>query len=352
MSYRSEANYIGNKQNHKDLKMTQYPNAVDTRTNNINMRGFINLGETAGAPDYVMAEYTNALIDATMAIQRTLGETPMIYHGAEADESGELIENFTVADRLTRIEDGLFDVRYGGEGWRDTVDRPVLNKHRHTGVNGQPPQIDLTEEVSNKLPHQNIDLNYKTGLTGAHIPLSPNNPTKIADTLDDFLSKSNGGTVKGPVNFIGPLKTRTHIDATANDVLNRGQSDLIADPKATAGRALSTLDTDNQRRLFSIGSVEKEHLLYGRYVLGIRLKKSKSLTENINLLSVQLGEQTEHFSEDTIKDVYRTVHYVFEHNSDNKDEDIIITKLSTEESVEVRVDNYYITPIHPATLDR
>lgn len=352
MSYRSEANYISNKQNYKDLKMTQYPNTLDTRSNNENMRGFTNIGESEGIPDFVMAEYTNALIDAVMAIQRTLGEKPTIHFGAEEIEFNELIENSTVSNRLTRIEDGLFDTRYGGEGWRDTINKPVLNNHRHTGRDGQPPRIVLTNEVEGLLPYQNINLNYQVGLTGAQISLSSLNPTKLDVVVEGLLSKSEGGTVTGPTYFTNQVKTRTHIDATAEDIVNKGQSRIISDSQATSGRALTSTETITQRRLFTINANEKKHLLYGRYVLGIRIKKNKSLQESFDLLNITLGRLSESFNQISMKDEYRTIHYVFEHNNLNKHDDLTITKLSTREALEVRVDNYYITPIHPATLDR
>lgn len=352
MSYRSEANYIPNKQNYKDLKLSHYPNILDTRENNTNMRGFVNIGETQAVPDFVMAEYTNALIDAVRAIQRTLGPTPMIYHGSTESERNQLIENYTVAKRLTRIEDGLFDVRYGGEGWRNVPDRPVLNNHSHTGVNGQPPRIHLVNEVTGLLRYQNINLNYQTGLTGAQISLSPSNNTKLHEVIADLLSKSQGGIVTGDTTFTGVLKTRTSIDATAQDIVNKGQSNLVSDNQTTAGRALSTTYTTAQRRVFTINGYEKNHLLFGRYVLGIRLKKSSSRAGAANILQVNLGNDFERYAEESIENSYKTIHYIFEHNEMNRNNNIDITKLSSYTSEEVRVDSYYIVPIHPATLDR
>lgn len=352
MSYRSEANYIPNKQNYKDLKLTQYPNVLDTRSNNTNMRGFVNIGETQSVPDFVMAEYTNALGDAVRAVQRALGPIPMVYHGATSNERNQLIENFSVANRLTRIEDGLFDVRYGGEGWQNTPSRPVLNNHSHTGINGQPPRIHLVNEVTGLLRYQNIDLNYQTGLTGAQISLSPSNSTKLHEVIADLLSKSQGGTVTGDTTFTGVVKTRTSIDATAQDVTNRGQSTLVSDHQTTSGRALSSTSTTAQRRLFTINGQEKNHLLFGRYVLGIRMKKSTSRISAANILQVSLGSDSEYFTEESVSNTYKTIHYIFEHNELNRNSNIDITKLSTNANEEIKIDSYYIVPIHPATLDR
>lgn len=351
MVYRSEANEIANKQNFQDLTMTQYPNALDTRTNNTNMRGFVNIGEEA-VPDFVMAEYTNALIDAVRAIQRTLGVAPSVYHGATSTERPQLIENFTVAKRLSRIEDGLFDTRYGGQNWTNSNPRPVINNHRHTGTNGQPPRIHLTDEVIGLLRYQNINLSHTTGLTGAQISLSPSNNTKIHEVISDLLSKSQGGTVTGDTIFTGVVKTRTSIDATAVDIVNKGQSTVVSDGGATSGRALSSTDTTAQRNIFRINSEETQHLLFGRYVMGIRIKKNSNRTSSSNILFIDGYNQQERYTEEDIDGDYKTIYFVFEKNQYNKSSNITVTKLSTASNLALIVDSYYITPIHPATLDR
>ena len=351
MVYRSEANEIANKQNFKDLTMTQYPNALDTRTNNTNMRGFVNIGEEA-VPDFVMAEYTNALIDAVRAIQRTLGVTPSVYHGATSTERPQLIENFTVNERISRIEDGLFDTRYGGQNWTNSNPRPVINNHSHTGANGQPPKIHLINEVTGLLRYQNINLSHTTGLTGAQISLSPSNNTKIHEVIADLLSKSQGGTVTGNTTFTGVVKTRTSIDATAVDIVNKGQSNVVSDNQTTAGSALSSTNTTAQRRMFTINANEKDHLLYGRYVLGLRVRKNTTRSGATNILQVNAGGRVENFTEENIPNTYKTIHYIYEHDSVTKSRNIDVIKLSTSSNQEIRIDNYYIVPIHPATLDR
>lgn len=352
MTYRSEANRIGNKQHYKDLNLSHYPTAIDTRINNTNMRGFVNVGETEAIPDYVMAEYVNAISDATMAVERALGVNPMVYYGATTVEIPELIENTTVSDRITRIENGLFDVRYGGEGWVFVPDRPTLNNHYHTGKNGQPPQVRLESEVRGLLPYKNIDLNYQTGLTGAHISVSTNNPTKISEALNDKLSKTEGGLVSGNVTFTGVVKTRTSMDATAPDIVNQGNSRLVSDIDATASRSLSAGLGDSQSRLFTINPDEKAHLLYGRYVLGVRVKKEFSYDDNIAILSCKLGGLVEEFMEGDIGSEYKTLHFVFEQNPETKNQAIEVSKLPSTETQNILLDSYYITPIHPATLDR
>ena len=351
MAYRSEANEIGNKQNFKDLTMTQYPNALDTRTNNTNMRGFVNIGEKE-RPDFVMAEYTNALIDAVRAIQRTLGVTPSVYHGATDDQRNQLIENFTVSKRISRIEDGLFDTRYGGQNWTNSNPRPVINNHNHTGVNGQPPRIHLVNEVTGLLRYQNINLSHTTGLTGAQISLSPSNNTKIHEVIADLLSKSQGGTVTGNTTFTGVVKTRTSVDATAVDIVNKGQSTTISDSSATSGRALSSTNTTAQRTIFRINNDETNHLLFGRYVMGVRIRKLSPRKSPTNILFIDGYGGQERYTEEDIDNNYKTIYFVFERTEYNRHSNITLTKLSTATNVELVVDSYYIVPIHPATLDR
>lgn len=350
--YRSEADRVPNKQNYKEYNLTHYPNNLDTRSNNTNMRGFINIGETEGIPDYVMAEYVNSAMDAIMSLERALGKTPMLYEDVKQIEVNNLIETFTVSDRISRIENGLFDERYGGKGWEYTPNRPVLNNHKHNGIGNNPPKIDLSTDVSGKLKRENIDLNHQTGLTGAHISLSPSNSTKINDAIKDALSKTEGGTVSGDVSFTGAVKTRTSIDATTTDIRNKGQSNIVSDVEATSGQALTSGNVTTQRRIFTIEARDKEHLLFGRYVLGVRIKKGNNSSESSGLVEFTLGGRRETIQEKDLESNYRMVHFVFEHNQSTKQDSLTLNKLATSDSKEIIVDSYYIVPIHPATLDR
>lgn len=363
--YRSEANRFENKKNYKRYNLSRYPNNLDTREDNINMRGFINIGETKGIPDYVMAEYMNAAMDGIMSLQQAIGTEPMVYHGATDTEINNLIETFTVSERIERIENGLFDERYGGKGWSYVPNRPVLNSHEHHGKNGHPSKINLSEdkidlvnegnsvysEVEGKLPHENINLDYRTGLTSAHISLSSANPSKLNTVIADLLSKSQGGRVSGNVSFTGVVKTRTSMDATAQDIINRGQSNIKTDHKATSGVALSSGSTTNQINLFNVNSNEISNLLYGRYVLGIRLKKKFDYNSNTNLLEFWFDGKYQYVQEKDIDIEFKTIHFIFELNHLSKNSYIWLAKMQSNNSQELTVDSYYITPIHPATLD-
>lgn len=354
--YRSEANRIGNKQSYKDLIMTHYPDNLDKRDNNENMRGFVNVGETEAVPDYVMAEYVNAATDAIMAIERALGTKPMVYHGAPSDQIQNIVNKNTVGDRLTRIENGLFDERYGGSGWTYVQNRPVLNSHRHDGGSGNPQKIRLVEDVEGLLQTRNINLNYKTGLTGAQISLSNTNPTKIDETIADLLSKTQGGTITGDTHFRGIVSTRTTIDATAKDINSdhdsRANSTLKSDSQATVGQSLTSGYTKSRVRLVNIPAKIKENLLLGKYALGIRAKIARGYSgSNKNTLRVWSSGNDQNYTDVEIGANYETIFHVFDQNSGNQRSGIWIEKNQTENEVEVVIDYYYILPIHPATLD-
>lgn len=349
MAYRSEANRIANKQNYKDLNLTQYPNQTDNRTNNTNMRGFTNVGE-GQIPDYVMAEYVNSALDGLMAVQRTLGVTPMVPYDTLPGNRNAVIEGQTVDSRLTRIEDGLFDERYGGEGWRFVPNRPTLSKHNHDGLNGHPGKINLVTEVTGLLPKQNINLTQKNGLTGADLFVSPSNNWKIKDALDDALSKTSGGVVTGDVDFEGRFSSRTRMDFIADELTNFSQGGLMSDNQATSGRALAVSSSSGVLNLLELTSDLKKQLVYGKYILSIRVKSSQAVASS--LLRFQLGSTQENVSGSLIDTSYKQLYFVFEQDATTKNQNLLIRKLATTNNVTLTIDSVFIEPIHPAVLDR
>lgn len=349
MSYRSEQNKIANKQNYKDLTLSQYPNALDTRANNTNMRGFINVGE-GEIPDYVMAEYVNAAMDGIMAIERTLGVAPMVPYDTPTGNINTVIENSTVNDRLARIEDGLFDERYGGSGWKYVGNRPTLSKHQHNGQNGHPSKIHLQTDVQSVIRKANIDLTLNTGLLGSDIFVSKQNAIKIDEAIADSLSKSAGGTVTAPVDFKSRFSSRTRMDFVASELTVGTGVTLISDAQASDGRAVRYGSTSTTLAMVRIPSALKAHLLYGKYVMGVRMKSS--LSNASSLLRVQLGAQVQTIKANEIGTSYKQVYFVFDHTSATKGQDLTIEKLATTSNTMVTIDSIIIEPIHPAVLDR
>lgn len=348
MSYRSEANRIANKANYKELNLTQYPNAIDTRINNENMRGFTNVGE-GQIPDYVMAEYVNAALDGLMAVERTLGTTPMVPHDTPPGNLNTVIEGQTVDGRLTRIEDGLFDERYGGEGWRFTPNRPTLSSHNHDGLNGHPSRIDLINEVTGLLRKQNINLTQNEGITGADLFVSPTNNWRIKEALDDALSKSAGGTVTGGTSFRGQFSSRTRMDFVAEELDGFSSGSLLSDSQATTGRAIQLSGT-GAGELLNISSELRSSLLFGKYILSIRVKSTSAVGGS--LLRFQLGTSQENVPGNEIDRNYKQIYFVFDQDETTKNQNIIIRKLATSNSVGLVIDSVFIEPIHPAVLDR
>lgn len=350
MAYRSESNKIGNKQNYTDLNLSQYPTTLDTRTNNPNLKGFINVGE-GQIPDYVMAEYVNATIDGLMAVERALGVTPMVPYDTAASSITTTIENSTVSARIKRIENGLFDVRYGGTGWTNVTNRPTLNNHNHDGLNGHPGKIHLQNEIEGLLLKKNLNLSASVGLTGADIFLSSANPIKINIALEDFLSKSKGGILNGPVTFNKGVQTRTTADFRADEMALLSNTSLVSDNASSGGKALSATSAGTAVTLFSLTSAERANMLYGKYICGIRVKLTGSATGNV--LRFQLGStaQTILDSELTVGK-YKQLYFVFNQDEMTKSSALQIQKLATASSIGIALDSVFIEPIHPAVLDR
>lgn len=350
MAYRSEQNKIANKINYTDLPLSQYPNTLDTRTNNTNMRGFVNV-EEGQIPDFVMAEYVNAALDGLMSVERALGTTPMVPFDAASDTIPNLIESSSVSDRLKRIEDGLFDERYGGAGWRNVANRPTLNNHSHDGLNGHPGKIHLINEVEGILQKDRLNLTLNSGVTGADIYTSKTNPVFIDEAINDSLSKSKGGTVTGPVAFKKGHITRTTADFTADELTSGSGATLLSNNEATSGRVLQLSGTSTVGTLANITASTRSHMLYGKYILAARIRLTTNTTGAV--LRFTLGSQTQTIlgSELTVGG-YKQIYFVYDQNSSSKNNDLIIQKLATTSTATVQLDNVFIQPIHPAVLDR
>ncbi len=354
--YRSEADALVAKTNYTALDLTLYPSQLDTRDNNENMRGFVNIGEGYKA-DYVYAEYINALGDAVMAIQRALGTNPMVPSWITA--AGDIIasaENDTVGERLTVIESGApFDKRYGGTGWSYTADRPTLSKHTHNGVGQNPDPISLTTDVTGKLPKTKLQLdaigNSATAVTGADLYVSPANLISLADAVTDGLSRSKGGVVTGDVSLRGATQTRTHLSYLSDEMSTRTGVTRESDSAATAGITLQAFGTD-AADLFSLPAADKQQLLFGRYVAAVRVKCSAVTHTPVLQISQGATTVTIHADEFGSANSYKQFYFVFDHNAATKATPVVFRKLATTAATIVAIDNIMVEPIHPAVLDR
>ena len=348
MSYRSEQNRIGNKKNYKDLNLTQYPNAIDSRTNNTNMRGFINVGE-GEIPDYVMAEYVNSALDGVMAVERALGVTPMVPYDTPSGNLNTVIEGSSVSDRITRIENGLFDERYGGAGWKYVPSRPTLSSHNHDGENGHPGKINLQNEVESTLRKGNIDLTIGTGLLGSDIFVSNQNAIKLDAAIADSLSRTAGGVVTGPVDFRNQFSSRTRMDFLPSE-LSRVSGRLVSDNEATSGQAIMMVGTSTTETVFNVTSKQRAHLLYGKYILAVRAKSDGK--SSATMLRIRVGNNIQNIKGNEIGTDFKQLYFVFDQDALTKEQDIQVQKLPTDTSVTLTFDSVIIEPIHPAVLDR
>lgn len=349
MAYRSESNTIGNKPDYQDLNLTHYPSNLDTRLNNKNMKGFVNIGE-GQIPDYVMAEYMNAVGDAVMAIERALGLKPMVPYGTNSGDISTIVSSSNVSSRIARIENGLFDERYGGSSWVYNAGRPTLSKHSHNGLNGHPNKISLKSEVSDLLGKTNIDLTSATGMTGSDIFISKVNPTPISDALGDFLSKSVGGIVRGPVSFEAPTQSKTHREFDHSNLKTQTGVSETTDHLASGKKAIRFNDTTLSSIVLSNGM---PNLFYGKYILGVRLKcsdftySSKIITlsygnDRIDIKGTDFNSNTE----------YRMFYMLINHDETNENTKLMIEKATTTKSVSILFDSAFLEPAHPAVLDR
>ena len=348
MSYRSEQNRIGNKKNYKDLNLTQYPNAIDSRTNNTNMRGFINVGE-GEIPDYVMAEYVNSALDGVMAVERALGVTPMVPYDTHVDSLNTVIEGGSVNARITRIENGLFDERYGGAGWKYVTNRPTLSSHNHDGRNGHPGKIHLRNEVESTIRKSHIDLTIGTGLLGSDIFVSNQNAVKVDAAIADSLSKTAGGVVTGPVDFRNQFSSRTRMDFLPAE-LSRASGVLVSDNQATNGQAVRIVGISTTDTVFNVTSQQRAHLLYGKYILAVRVKSS--ISSSATVLRIRVGNNIQNIKGNEIGTDFKQLYFVFDQDASTKGQHIQIQKLPTASSATLTFDSVMIEPIHPAVLDR
>lgn len=361
---RSERNKVGNTV-FPELDMTSYPKLKDGVTTdagasvkaNPNLKGWTNVGD-GPVPDYVMAEHVNALIDGMMAIQWTLGHDVMLpadTSGLSSEQLETIRQTKTVRARIDELETRNFDDRYGGPGWTPGDNR-TLAKHYHNGQAGSPPKVLLTNgaEVQGKLEKGNLNLNSSSGLTGEDIFLTVGGAETIEQSIQDRLSKTTGGIVRGKMEVQGALDYRLQKEIDQTMFGGTSQPDaqtLTGTRKEFAGTTVGTFI-----------DLKVSNLQYGMYVLGLRTKLvSGSLDTSvaIEIEKVAQAGESQQITYVTASD-YRTVgkwrmmYLVFEHEptTNGKQAHIRIRKAASASTKTVAVDHAYITPAHPAIFDK
>lgn len=348
---RSTANSVQNA-TFPDLSMTNYPKRIDSRANNLNMQGFLNVHDGNSTTPlnkmYNMAEHVNALADAVMAVQRVLGIDPHINKDGQANPKG------TVDGRIDSLEDpARYDLRYGGVNWSTAQ---TIVAHRHTGVNGGPSRINLSSEVQGLLSKSNVDLRLTTGITGADISMSSTNSKKINEVIGDKLSISQGGTIQANLAVTGKLQSRIQREWNHTDAQNGTSISTTATSSNRAFRASGT----NQVRFIHDRIQDFE---YGKYVIGVRLRTSSRVNSDVAYVRlmndiggvwVENGHLRIRGSEFANTSRFQTFYLVCDVDGDRADSfpAIEIGKTSTASSVNIDFDYAFIMPTHPAVFDR
>ena len=332
--------------------MTHYPKKIDSRANNLNMQGFLNVHDgnstTPLSKMYNMAEHVNALADAIMAVQRVLGIDPHINKDGQPNAKG------TLDGRIDSLEDpARYDLRYGGVNWNPVQ---TIVAHKHTGVNGGPSKIHLTNEVQGTLRKTNIDLNHTTGITAADLSMSSTDSKKINEVMGDKLSVTQGGTIQANLSVTGKLQSRIQREWNHTDAQN--------------GTSISTTATSSNRAFRGTGTAEVrfiydgiENFEYGKYIIGVRLRTSSRTSSDVayvRLLNRIGGQWVENSSlrirgnEFAATGRFQTFYLVCDVEGDSADSfpAIEIGKAATTSSINIDFDHAFITPVHPAVFDK
>lgn len=347
---RSETGYVLGKLHYPDLNLTQYPDKIDSRVStdpgyNANMKGFENI------KDYNMAEHINAVGDAVMAIQRSLGTMPSVDKDA--------VDRGTVNARITILENKDYDPRYGGAGW---ILSQTLVGHTHTGEAGHPSQINLVSETQGKLPKGKLNIAFgdANAVTGGDLVVSNTDARKIADAINDKLSITQGGTVQKGLEVKGGFQSRVFREFDAS-MLAGGT--LMADVSAMTNQIRRTSGAADVWIL----STNVSNLLYGRYVIAYRLRVSSNTSTgevfrtafyNANAAGAWVAQSgfSVKANEFNASNQWQTFYQTVEHKGDNAIAasrlDVVRTGLTATAAVNVDIDNIIIMPTHPAIYDR
>lgn len=336
---RSESNSIAGKQTYPDLNLTQYPDNIDTRANNQNMKGFENL------KDYTLAEHVNALEDAIMAIQRALGIKPFVNKDGVAKTN--------VSDRIVDLENRDYDSRYGGSGW--SLSQTLIG-HTHTGGPGHPSQVRLDSETQGVLPKAKLSFDAVSGgISGADLSVSSTDSRKIPDAINDKLSVTQGGTIQKDLTVNGHFASRTYREWVAGEI----GGTLITDYSASTNQARRGSGTAETWFM----NTGVWNMLYGKYVIAYRIRTSSKVNEEIfrtgfydytssgwtwrNGISIK-GTDFDYNGQ------WKTFYQTVEHSGDRADSYIALhaVRSATQASIDVDIDCIYMMPTHPAIYDK
>ena len=360
-----------------DLLLTNYPWYIDSRqsaidegsidplTGNPQFKLNVNFEDrtrTTKAKDYyVMAEDINAIQDAVIGIQRTLGLVP---YGNEYDVAARLneIERFVVMAKSKLDGHMDLDSRYmwGGSWPTDSNNNKAANisikTHRHTGTFDNAQKINLSSEVTDKLSKLNIQLTSKdiNMLTANDIYTTAAMTETISQSLDKKYDKT-GGTISGNVFVQGNFRCLTMAEIDCKDTAKVVGTDR-QDYKAYSGYSrYASAATASGKLVETIVP-----LRYGKYVAGIRMKTG-SQTSASPVIEVVISDQNnivatrDTLAPNTFKtNDYETFYIEFEHANRSgsvtkADAKIVINFFNGITSIDL--DSIIIQPVTTAVYD-
>lgn len=282
---------------YNDLNRTNYPNALDDRPDAIQTANrnphfkvninFENRTATTAATDYiVLADDVNALQEAIMAVQRSLGVMPQ---GTNLNDSVSQrfvgIENFTLYNESKELGFNTIDERLMWGGQRPSIGgdpAPLISirQHIHSGTAGQADKISLTSHVTGLLKSVNIDLtsNSVNMLSASNIRMSTSSAQTISDKFDEKMDKG-GGSFTGDVTIEGNFTSRGHVEMDAKDMLSsagKGYSASASDPYADSGYTRKAVSANTT----GILCYKTVNLRYGKYVAIFRIKVLSNASTN------------------------------------------------------------------------
>lgn len=365
----SNANAVQNNV-YTDLEMTRYPEHLDAREGaqlNLNMQRWTNL------KDYNMAEHINAVQDAILAVQRTLGKhvqipaNPVDAQGnpiTSVTALNSLASNTTVSDRIDAIEQydwySVLDRRYGGPTWsfRNVGKNATIQEHRHlgaaSGIPGTPEKIVLTQEVTGLLPKGNINLTKTaSGITGSDIFVEASSPEKISEALSDKLSETTGGQIQkdATLEVLGKTNTRWTREFDHTDASTAGNT-VVAEGKTLLGRAISSGAVSASNLL----DKELTGMYFGRYVAIVRMSCTNLTSiEAVEISAINtttnavINSVTIKGSDFDAATNFKSFFLIFNHDGATK---LRVRKLNTNTATTVKFDYALVEPVHPAVFDR
>lgn len=330
-----------------ELPNTAYPGRIDIPAVNVNMDDRVNYR------DYVEDIDFNTLRDAVLAIQKTLGEMPMGLFGTVKGRFEE----------LEKFNTDFYDARYGGAGWKDIKDKdgnltaPTILGHRHDGKNN-PSQIELSTEVTGKLPKHNILLKGQNALTASDIYVD--GATTITTALNSKLNTS-GGTVTGNLSVEQDFETKgkmqysSFFEANTSDFVPlEGTIVTLNDAWQRAAIKNKTKGASGTDRLIGLCEVSCNHLRYGDYAAIFRIKinwdKTPSSSEVIELVAISNTTEKMSIPASKLKNGWNSLPLKFSHNYKSGNQVKLRINYNPTQPCNIHCDGVVVTPMHTAVL--